>query len=167
MNQPLTHGRDPVCGMEVELAHAEHHAAYRGTTFHFCSAQCRERFEQNPGLYAGARRIADIEPMLKRHTLRLATGEEAALRALVARLAGMMGVEAAEASGRRLKLGYDLRLVSLEQIEAAIAETGLQLKGGLHGLRRGLWKFSEANELSNAARPGTGACCNRPPTRLR
>jgi YHS domain-containing protein len=36
---------DPVCGMQVELATAPARATHRGTTYHFCSDRCRERFE--------------------------------------------------------------------------------------------------------------------------
>ncbi len=43
-------GRDPVCGMTVrpDSPHAHEHA---GTTYHFCSASCRERFRGDPARY--------------------------------------------------------------------------------------------------------------------
>jgi xanthine dehydrogenase accessory factor len=36
--------RDPVCGMEVEIAQSVHVATVAGTTYHFCCAHCRMRF---------------------------------------------------------------------------------------------------------------------------
>ena len=39
---------DPVCGMGVDPATAEHHAGHGGRTFHFCSAHCKRRFESDP-----------------------------------------------------------------------------------------------------------------------
>src|SRR5829696_5844523 len=39
---------DPVCGMGVDPATAEHHAEHGGRTFHFCSAHCKRRFESDP-----------------------------------------------------------------------------------------------------------------------
>ncbi|HEX5562830.1 MAG TPA: heavy metal translocating P-type ATPase [Nocardioidaceae bacterium] len=40
--------RDPVCGMDVDPATAEHRAVHDGRTYHFCSAHCRGRFEAAP-----------------------------------------------------------------------------------------------------------------------
>jgi uncharacterized membrane protein YraQ (UPF0718 family)/YHS domain-containing protein len=39
---------DPVCGMQVETAHAPAQATHDGQTFWFCSDHCRERFEADP-----------------------------------------------------------------------------------------------------------------------
>jgi Cu+-exporting ATPase len=47
---------DPVCGMTVDPARTPHHAEHRGTTYHFCSAGCRERFAREPERYLAARR---------------------------------------------------------------------------------------------------------------
>ncbi len=162
MNQTLSSSRDPVCGMQVDIAGAEHSATYRDVVFHFCSSQCRERFDDNPALYA-LQRIADIRPMPKRHALRLAAGTAADVARACQRVGEMMGISAVRAEQERLIVDYDLRQVALSQIEAVAAAEGLRFKDGLHGFRRGLWKFTEANELANAAHPGTGACCSRPP----
>ncbi|NIO76574.1 MAG: YHS domain-containing protein [Armatimonadetes bacterium] len=43
-NDPI----DPVCGMHVEEEKAAARVEYKGTTYHFCSAGCKERFEENP-----------------------------------------------------------------------------------------------------------------------
>ncbi|TKA88663.1 heavy metal translocating P-type ATPase [Guyparkeria sp. SB14A] len=47
-HEPVT---DPVCGMQVDPATSEHRSEYHGETFHFCSAHCRERFEDDPERY--------------------------------------------------------------------------------------------------------------------
>ncbi len=46
--------RDPVCGMAVDREKSTAASAYRGQTYHFCSAACRDKFEQAPEKYAGA-----------------------------------------------------------------------------------------------------------------
>ena len=48
---------DPVCGMTVDSRASKHLFEYRGQTFHFCSARCRERFAAEPEKY-----LARIEP---------------------------------------------------------------------------------------------------------
>ncbi len=45
--------KDPVCGMTIEDRDAAATAAYQGTTYHFCSSNCKERFEKEPAKYAG------------------------------------------------------------------------------------------------------------------
>ena len=42
---------DPVCGMKVDPATSKHHVRHAGTTFHFCSAGCRAKFEADPATY--------------------------------------------------------------------------------------------------------------------
>jgi uncharacterized membrane protein YraQ (UPF0718 family)/YHS domain-containing protein len=44
---------DPVCGMQVEPAHAPAQATHEGTTYWFCSDRCRERFEAEPARHVG------------------------------------------------------------------------------------------------------------------
>jgi len=44
-------GKDPVCGMLVHPATAEHHSAYRGQTYFFCSAGCKAKFDTEPRRY--------------------------------------------------------------------------------------------------------------------
>jgi len=43
---------DPVCGMSVEEADAPAKVDHDGTTYYFCSNDCREEFEANPQDYA-------------------------------------------------------------------------------------------------------------------
>jgi cation transport ATPase/YHS domain-containing protein len=54
---------DPVCGMAVAPGEAAGgSASHGGTTYHFCSARCRARFEADPGRFVGARRPGDTAP---------------------------------------------------------------------------------------------------------
>ncbi|TDH62094.1 heavy metal translocating P-type ATPase [Dankookia rubra] len=42
---------DPVCGMKVDPATSKHRIEHGGTTFHFCSAGCRTKFQADPEKY--------------------------------------------------------------------------------------------------------------------
>ncbi len=46
--------RDPVCGMNVEVAKARFSAGYAGETFYFCSAGCEQKFRASPQTFLGA-----------------------------------------------------------------------------------------------------------------
>ena len=39
---------DPVCGMEVDKAHAGATADYQGQRFYFCSTDCQKEFQADP-----------------------------------------------------------------------------------------------------------------------
>ena len=43
---------DPVCGMTVDTAGAKP-AVHAGHVYHFCSQDCREKFEASPARYLG------------------------------------------------------------------------------------------------------------------
>jgi xanthine dehydrogenase accessory factor len=45
---------DPICGMEVDAATAQHHFAHDGTTYVFCCAGCRSTFAADPARYLTA-----------------------------------------------------------------------------------------------------------------
>jgi len=166
MTGKILTSRDPVCGMDVTVANSHYSTTHRGLVFHFCSEQCRERFTQNPALYTGPQRTVDIHPIPKKRELRFVSPAPEALRNACELLLKMMGVTVAQPSNGHLHVEYDLRQATLAQIEAAVTSAGLSLNGGLHGLRRNWWRFTELNELDNAADVGSSACCNRPPARL-
>src|SRR6267143_1007745 len=42
---------DPVCGMTADPETSKHRSDYRGNTYHFCSADCRTKFEAAPQQY--------------------------------------------------------------------------------------------------------------------
>jgi len=43
---------DPICGMMVDPATAEHTSQYTGRTFYFCCAHCKHTFDKSPEKYA-------------------------------------------------------------------------------------------------------------------
>mgnify|MGYP006279303805 CR=1 FL=1 len=43
---------DPVCGMQVEQAHAPATSQLHGQTFYFCAERCKERFDADPHRFA-------------------------------------------------------------------------------------------------------------------
>ncbi len=45
--------KDPVCGMMIEPDDAVASSEHEGTTYFFCSQDCKEEFDQDPGSYAG------------------------------------------------------------------------------------------------------------------
>lgn len=42
---------DPVCRMKVNEKKAIFKSEYKGKTYYFCSAQCKNEFERNPKKY--------------------------------------------------------------------------------------------------------------------
>lgn len=46
---------DPVCGMHVSPATAEHTSEHDGKTFYFCSQVCLRRFADEPDVYAAGK----------------------------------------------------------------------------------------------------------------
>lgn len=44
---------DPVCGMEVDERSAKDRSSFQGRTYYFCSADCREEFDESPEDYTG------------------------------------------------------------------------------------------------------------------
>jgi P-type Cu+ transporter len=53
---------DPVCGMKVNPATAQHRFAYRGQDYLFCGGRCRERFEAEPEKYLKPREAEPPAP---------------------------------------------------------------------------------------------------------
>jgi len=159
--------RDPVCGMVINVAASPYSTMWQGLEFHFCSAQCQERFIATPSLYTAQGGARNSVPIVKRRKLQFVAPTQVALRAACGRLLDMMGVAAAIPGSDDLTVEYDLRQATFAQVEAVVAGAGLILRGGLHRWRRSLWKFIEGNEIENEAHPSSGACCNRPPARSR
>lgn len=50
---PQRYAKDPVCGMQVEIAHAPATRRHDGHSVYFCSDHCAERFDSDPGRYVG------------------------------------------------------------------------------------------------------------------
>jgi P-type Cu+ transporter len=45
--------KDPVCGMQVNEQQAAGTSEHQGETYYFCSARCKQQFDQNPERYTG------------------------------------------------------------------------------------------------------------------
>ena len=43
--------KDPVCGMTIDEKTAAGTSEYKGTTYYFCAAICKTKFDQDPGRY--------------------------------------------------------------------------------------------------------------------
>jgi xanthine dehydrogenase accessory factor len=48
----MQEAKDPVCGMTVEIDKAKHKSEFRGSTFYFCCAACKQKFDKQPEQYA-------------------------------------------------------------------------------------------------------------------
>ena len=48
----VNHGKDPVCGMDIDPQDAVAAREHMGQTFHFCSANCVAKFDADPHRYA-------------------------------------------------------------------------------------------------------------------
>ena len=49
---PAKQERDPICGMTVDVASARHKSEFRGDTYYFCCAGCKQTFDKQPDKYA-------------------------------------------------------------------------------------------------------------------
>ena len=145
--------KDPVCGMEVTPHHIE--VVYRGIGYSFCSTQCRDRFQANPGLYVGqpgqiAPKQAGLQ-VIKRRRLRLEhelSDSQAGI--MIAELRAMMGIKSVVIEGNMVEIVYDLLEVTEEQVEEKIAGIGLQLgEAWMDHLRRAFIHYEEECEVGN------------------
>ena len=46
--------KDPVCGMTVDEKTAKFKSEYKGETYYFCAAHCKESFDKNPSKFVKA-----------------------------------------------------------------------------------------------------------------
>lgn len=53
---------DPVCYMVIDDETATHTVTYKGTTYHFCTASCKKKFQENPEKYARLTTTITIDP---------------------------------------------------------------------------------------------------------
>ena len=45
--------KDPVCGMMIDEKTAAGQSEHEGTTYYFCAAICKQKFDRHPGAYVG------------------------------------------------------------------------------------------------------------------
>ena len=53
---------DPVCGMRLDEAESFGTVRYEGRTYHFCSEQCRAKFDADAERYAVGAGTMDARP---------------------------------------------------------------------------------------------------------
>ncbi len=51
--------RDPVCEMSIEEKNAAATFVHHGKIYHFCSTSCKDKFEKDPGSFAGGEKTSD------------------------------------------------------------------------------------------------------------
>lgn len=44
--------KDPICGMDVDIATAQYKSDFKGETYYFCCSGCQYTFEKEPEKYA-------------------------------------------------------------------------------------------------------------------
>lgn len=108
-----------------------------------------------------------LAPVFKKRRLHFISPVPEAIRMVCGFLLGMEGVRSAVPEGDALLVEYDLFRVTLAQLEKTCAGTGLVLCSGFHGWMRAIWRFTEDNEIQNAAHPISRGCCNHPPAHTR
>lgn len=60
--------RDPVCGMSVDRATAQHTVDHKDQKYYLCSTRCKEKFEQDPDRYLDGAASADPVPEGTKYT---------------------------------------------------------------------------------------------------
>jgi hypothetical protein len=129
-------------------------------TFWLCTAQCRDRFNQRPSLYVGDPKQGKSAKqhgikVHKKRTLNLElpkNNESASL--LIRALNSLMGVTEATINQGQLEIEYDLVQVSLEEIEAFIKSTGINIEQSwLDKIHDSFIHYNEEGQLDNLGHP--------------
>lgn len=132
----------------------------RGMTFWLCSEQCRERFTQRSSLYIGDPKHGKSAKqhgikVEKKRTINLVlpnNHESASL--LIQYLNSLMGVIEAKINQGQLEIEYDLVQVSLEEIEAFIKSTGIDIEQSwMDKVHDAFIHFNEEGQLDNLGHP--------------
>jgi P-type Cu+ transporter len=64
--------RDPICGMSVNKADAQHRSEYNGQAFYFCCGGCKTKFDADPARYAQTAPVSVSMPKPGLHALPIA-----------------------------------------------------------------------------------------------
>ena len=153
---------DPVCRMQVDEKFGVRFI-HRGITHWFCSTQCLESFQENPDLYAGLHHIQNAPPVIKSRRVAITSEYEGAQEIFMNIVGHDMGVINCGLDGVYLCVEYDLRQLTWKQVEHQALLAGIEFPGVLSAIRRGIWRFTERNELKNLAHWFDASCCNHPP----
>jgi Cu+-exporting ATPase len=124
--------KDPVCGMKIEPSQAASQRDYKGATYHFCSDECRAKFDADPAQYAaadtppamdaatnGANNVRSDLPLLGMHCAACATRIEKALKKA-------SGVENASVNfaTTRATVHYDPQQTSPQKLRDVVKSVG-------------------------------------------
>lgn len=144
---------DPVCHMAVsETSFA---TEYEGIRHAFCSAQCRDRFLENPRLYTGlpGRKAAAQQgkEVIKQRRMVLSAPLDSGQAEIVKRaLLAMMGINEICIEGENIEIRYDLMQVTAEQIADKLASVGSELGGGwMERLKLAFINYHEECEIGS------------------
>ncbi len=58
--------KDPVCGFDIEDRDGSVQLDYEGKIYHFCSNECKHKFERNPQAYIGTSK-KDVSNQHRKH----------------------------------------------------------------------------------------------------
>lgn len=53
--------KDVVCGMTIDSSKAAGQSQHKGTTYYFCSAGCKQKFDATPARYVSAPTSAGVK----------------------------------------------------------------------------------------------------------
>lgn len=144
---------DPVCHMGVPSTSFP--VEYGGIHYAFCSAQCKDRFLENPHLYVGSpgRRAAAQQgrQIIKQRRMVLSAPLDKEQADVVRRvLHEMMGIIDICIEGKEIYIRYDLMQVTAEQIADRLASIGGKLGGGwMERLKLAFINYQEECEIGN------------------
>lgn len=145
--------KDAVCHMQVPATSFP--TEYAGIHYAFCSAQCQERFLENPHLYVGhpgheapahhGREVIKIRRFV------LSTPLDAMQTERVKQaLFEMMGIHEVCIEGDKIEIQYDLIQATAEQIAEKLGLIGAELGGGWKDrIRLAFINYLEECEIDN------------------
>ncbi len=124
--------KDPVCHMKVPATSFA--TEYAGIHYAFCSAQCKERFQENPHLYVGLpghkAPAQQGREVIKRRRFVLSEPLDAMQAEQIKRaLFEMMGINDVCIEGDKIEIQYDLIQATAEQIADKLELIGTNLGG--------------------------------------
>lgn len=143
----------PVCHMSVEATTIL--SLFHGMSFHFCSAQCHERFTANPHLYIGGRGIPSPkqrgDSVIRQRVLKLnSVVSDKVAKNIIHELNTMMGIKNVGVAENTIKITYDLMEVTTKQIESRLKKIGSQVSTGFgESLKRAFIHYTEETILDN------------------
>lgn len=145
--------KDPVCHMDVPATSFP--VEYEGIHYAFCSAQCKDRFLENPHLYVGSpgRKAAAQQgkQIIKQRRMVLSAPLDNGQADVVKRaLREMMGIIDICIEGRDMDIRYDLMQVTAGQIADRLTSVGSELGSDLmERLRLAFINYQEECEIGN------------------